>query len=286
MMESEGSNVDEDTFLLGSLNAGNQVSLALRLPDGSSLDAGLTLLDSSGAIVGDDDGLTTDSDFATTLATGGTYYARLTANSGAGSRAQYLLDVSISDTVPPQVVQVLDLPASGSTATTLAGEFRVAFDEDLFPSTVTLGDAFDLRAAGEDATFGTADDIVYGLQVAPAYSVGNTVTLSIGDQQLADGEHQLTMGGVIADVAGNNLDGNGDGIAADSFVHAFTIATPSELFTTFESEPNNGTSNATTLSLADSATVSGFSSGVGIGVIDQPSDSDYWKFEADATRER
>lgn len=56
VMGSEGANTDEDHFELGVLNAGSTVTLDLPALVVSTLDGRLTLIDSAGASVTDDDG--------------------------------------------------------------------------------------------------------------------------------------------------------------------------------------------------------------------------------------
>ena len=48
---------------------------------------------------------------------------------------------------------------------------------------------------------------------------GNTITIEFPPMELPDGVYQLVIGPNVTDAAGNSLDGNGDGIGGDAFVH-------------------------------------------------------------------
>jgi hypothetical protein len=117
IMAAEGSNTDEDFYSLGIFNAGNVVELSTRLPGDSTLVPKVTLLDASGQVLADEDGDATDGHAKVTLALDGVIYARVEAISGSGSRGQYLLDVDISDPVPPRVTGVTGLPAAATEIT-------------------------------------------------------------------------------------------------------------------------------------------------------------------------
>lgn len=273
-------NTDEDFFALGELNVGNGVDLDLRLPSRSELDGRVTLIDATGTVVADDDGDLSDADFQATIASAGSYYALVEASAGAGHRGQYLLDVAIDDDVVPRVVQVENLADEGQTVTLLHGEFSVVFDEDLDPVTVLSEGAIDLRAAGPDSLFETADDVVYNLAVSPEYSRSSVVELNIADGKLIDGPYRLSVGGTITDVAGNALDGNGDGTGGDAFTRQFGVDLPNGLGAVFEDEPNDVAASATALSVVESTTFAGFFSAIGLGAVDPGSDNDCWSFEA------
>ena len=55
-MAAEGSNTDEDMYLLGTLSAGNVVTLNVQLPSTSSWNGMVTVVDASGTPVADTDG--------------------------------------------------------------------------------------------------------------------------------------------------------------------------------------------------------------------------------------
>jgi hypothetical protein len=114
IMAAEGSNTDEDVYNLGLFNAGNVIELSTRMPGDGTLSPKVVLLDAAGQVLSDSDGDATDGHARVTLSADGVIYARVEANSGSGSRGQYLLDVDISDPVPPRVTGVTGLPAAAS----------------------------------------------------------------------------------------------------------------------------------------------------------------------------
>jgi hypothetical protein len=114
LMAAEGSNTDEDVYNLGLFNAGNVIELSTRLPGDGTLLPKVTLLDAAGAVITDTDGNAVDGHAQAILSTDGVIYARVESNSGSGSRGQYLLDVDLSDPVPPRVTGVTGLPAAAT----------------------------------------------------------------------------------------------------------------------------------------------------------------------------
>ncbi|WP_168215735.1 CARDB domain-containing protein [Roseimaritima ulvae] len=206
---------------------------------------------------------------------------------GAGVQSQYVLNASVElrDLVPPVVTTVNRLPAEGGTLEQVLSTFNVTFSE-LDPATLSA-DAFDLRTAGADGVFDTADDSVYGL----SYSRSDlTLHFTVTDGPLVDGEHRFTISDSLTDlpvaegVAGNALDGDADGAAGRDFVRSFTVdAVPENAV--FEGSDNNSYAKATPLAFTADANGTGWlRSEVGYGSIDPApyqsyGEYDWWSFE-------
>ena len=71
IMDRQSTNVDEDYFSLGSFSAGDVVTLDVRLPSTSLLIPRVTLVDSAGNEIADEDGDASDGHFMATLAADG-----------------------------------------------------------------------------------------------------------------------------------------------------------------------------------------------------------------------
>ncbi|MGB8993519.1 MAG: lectin-like protein, partial [Desulfobaccales bacterium] len=96
VMAPEGSNTDEDYFALGTLNVSNQVDLTLRLPAGSTLNGMVSLMNSSGTAVTDDDGNAADGHFLGTIAADGSYYAKVQSLWSYNGHSYLLTDGSLT----------------------------------------------------------------------------------------------------------------------------------------------------------------------------------------------
>ena len=128
---------DEDVFDCGAINTGNIVELSLSLPTSSTLEAKLTLRDSDNVAVADEDGNPDDAHFLGTIAADGIYYAMVDSNAGAGVLAQYILNVELTDLIPPMIISATDLPDHGTTTDQIVDSFTLRVSENLDPSTVT-----------------------------------------------------------------------------------------------------------------------------------------------------
>ncbi|MCP4245957.1 MAG: hypothetical protein GY778_02810, partial [bacterium] len=145
---------------------------------------------------------------------------------GAGPWSRYLLEAQVSDLVAPRVVSVSGPPADGGSTTAVIDVFTVAFSEDLAAATVNGSGGFDLRAAGVDGLFDTADDVIYGPAASPTYSAGTEVRLFINGGPLPGGTYRFTVTGAVTDRAGNPLDGRGDGGGGDAYAQFFEGVVP------------------------------------------------------------
>ena len=114
----------------------------------------------------------------------------------------------------PAVAGITPSPAAG-TLSAGTGSLAIQFSEAM----ANAGSAanYKLQSAGADGLLGTADDVI----IAPTVTyAGKTATLKFAG--LAENVYRLTLLGSLADLAGNGLDGNGDG-EADSFVDDFVV---------------------------------------------------------------
>ncbi len=146
--------------------------------------------------------------------------------------------------------------------------------------------AWDLREAGADGEFDTADDIIHRLLLNGTYADSTTVNLLIEDGSLNAGSYRFTANATLTDIVGNALDGNGDKTAGDAYVHFFTITPP--VGVTTEGGRNNTLPNATALTLSEDPSGKGLWLAYGMGNQDPAtiynywSDPDYWKIELQA----
>ena len=138
--------------------------------------------------------------------------------------------------------------------------------------------AWDLRAAGPDATFDTADDVIYRLTLATPYTGGTSVSLFINGGPLPSGEYRFTANATLTDVVGNALDGDGNGLGGDAYQQPFTVALSPGL--TLEGGNNDTLLTATALPLTEDPAGSGYFLGRGLGSLQPSSDTDYWSFMA------
>ncbi|MFN3168758.1 MAG: CARDB domain-containing protein [Phycisphaeraceae bacterium] len=202
------------------------------------------------------------------------------ALAGAGLDSQYVLGLAITDLVPPVVTSANRLPDEAGTLNAVLSTFSLTFSEQLDQGTL-LPSAFDLRAAGDDGLFDTADDNVYGLSFT-YNSTNREINFTITDGPLVDGNHRLTVADSITDLLGNALDGEGDTVIGGDFVRSFTVdAVPAGVV--FEGSSNDTYQTATALTMTADANGTGWlRSDTGYGSIDPNNDQDWWSFQAQA----
>ncbi|HTI68675.1 MAG TPA: FG-GAP-like repeat-containing protein, partial [Candidatus Limnocylindria bacterium] len=191
-----------DYFQLGTLNAGNVISLSTHFPTGSALAAGRIVL--TVELAGNPMALVTNTSGTLNFnsPSNGIYYVHIQAPV-ADLRNQYEMDIAISDSVAPQVTAV-SLPAEGTTTTALIDRFTASFSEDLGVLSATNQANYELRGAGVDGNFGTADDTLYDVS-SSGYTTGLVVSYSVSDGPLQAGKYRFTLRTGTADRAGNSL---------------------------------------------------------------------------------
>jgi subtilisin family serine protease/subtilisin-like proprotein convertase family protein len=139
-----------------------------------------------------------------------------------GTLHGWSLIVERGPALPPRIASVDPLPPDGGDAWGTVSSFQVHFSKEMDPPGVNDADSWDLREAGADEVFDTADDVTYPLTVSPPYANGLTAGLETGLPQLPVGSYRLTAAsGGLVDLSGTALDGNGDGIAGDDYMTHF-----------------------------------------------------------------
>ncbi|MEW5956577.1 MAG: S8 family serine peptidase [Chloroflexota bacterium] len=157
------------------------------------------------------------------------------------------------DTTPPQVSQVNSNEDTGDgvltddeTTTAAITQLLVTFDErlqdpagDTQTDDVTNPNNYRLFAAGADSTFQSSgcaaaqgDDL--DIAVGSVIYTGETHLATVevnGGTPLPAGQYRLLVCGTTAikDLAGNSLDGDGNGAGGDDFGRGFTVQAPANL---------------------------------------------------------
>ncbi|CAB5146941.1 hypothetical protein D3OALGA1CA_4193, partial [Olavius algarvensis associated proteobacterium Delta 3] len=178
-------------------------------------------------------------------------------------------------------------PSSGFRAMVEVSSLTGDTDNDGTPNEVDSHpedplNGWDLREAGVDGLFDTADDDVYDLRLASTYSAGTTVSLRVYDGPLHEGDFRLTVTPSITDVVGNPLDGDGNGTGGDAYTQFFTVDLEDGFV--YEGRDNDSLANATPLSLVEDPAGRGLfvTDQRGLGSIDPTYDGDWWRFEGQA----
>ena len=128
----------------------------------------------------------------------------------------------------PQIESVTGLPDDGVFLDdTTIDEFSIRFSQIMDPASINTATNFDLRSAGLDDVFGTADDQVLTLDYNDYMISTNELVFTLTDGPMNYGHYQLTVSsGGIQNPFGESLDGNGDGTAGDDYTQEFYISPP------------------------------------------------------------
>jgi RHS repeat-associated protein len=162
IMSSGDAQVDEDTYSLGYIGAGNTVLLGVRLPDLSALRPIVEIYTTDGSLASiapnPSSGVARFD-----VMTSGTYFARVLAFSGEGTNGQYLLDAAVW---PTAELQFADLAITNVLAPATAqsgGTFRVEWTVGNFGTAIPNVSQWDDKVVlSVNDRFGDADDIQLG----------------------------------------------------------------------------------------------------------------------------
>ena len=250
----------DDLFDFGFMNVGNAVSVNVRFPEESMLDA--TSLFASVEL---DDGTVLYSTnlavFAYDIATNATHYLRLHSDSEMDVLGQYVLDATLLDSGAP-FVESSTLPMAGTTNTAVIDRFSAQFSEFMDLGTVTNPASYHLFSSGADGIWGNGDDEVYPL--TPSYSEN----MLLADFLIEQGP--LQPGRDYRFVANSNLhDRVGNALGAE-YVQSFRIENLPNY--TIENRSNNEAAFATPLGLSSNLASGAFSFIESIPTGDKPVD--------------
>ena len=142
------------------------------------------------------------------------------------------------DATPPTITSTVPVGVNANGTTPKIGKINIGFSEQLNSIDAAAASGFEVRGAGADNLFDTADDIRY--TVSPTYLPGSTqVTLNITGATsgtgtvlpwsgaLPLGKFRLTVfslvSGGIHDLSGLELDGDNNGSSDGNYVRTFTV---------------------------------------------------------------
>ncbi|ELP30379.1 C-type lectin [Rhodopirellula baltica SWK14] len=264
-----GSDSPQDRFSLGTLNAGSTVSLRSILPHWSTLKPFVELYRGYERVL---DINVSEEVFEGTIAVDGSYYAVVRADIGYGLHGQYILDIEINDDIAPKLLGTPGLPAADEVGDGLIGRFELNFSEDISLE----NDLIDLREAGADGQFDTDDDRPFHVELT-SDGISSYFDVIVTDGPLDTGQFRLKLNADITDLSGNTLDG-------DNAVTQFFRLDAVDSTEIFEGFDNDQRDRATVLPLELDPTGTGFSRTPrsGVGLVATLSDTDWWKFEAEA----
>jgi hypothetical protein len=258
-----GNDTSGDYFQLGNLGVGSSINLGLAWPQSSTLSASLEIYGPSGLVAQ----LAPASNLTYLTVTNGSFYARVSdAASTRGLDAQYLLNLTLSDSNPPEITGV-SLPADGTETEELITSFTVGFSEAMDAATATDPANYDLRGSGIDGLFDTADDEIYPL-VPGSYSGGSSIAIAITGAPLQPGALRLTISQNLSDILANGL--------GAPYLRTFTMNTVSGVIT--EGRDNGSTATATPIEMTSE--LPNLRGGGARGALLDTGDLDYFSFTA------
>jgi RHS repeat-associated protein len=162
IMSPGDGQVDEDTYNLGHIGAGQTVLLGVRMPDQSVLRPIVEIYTVDGSLVSISPNPSSGvARFDVTTA--GTYFARVLAFSGEGTNGQYLLDAAVWPTAELQFADLAITNVLPPAAAQSGGTFRFEWTVGNFGTAApTVSQWDDKIVLSVNDRFGDADDIQLG----------------------------------------------------------------------------------------------------------------------------
>jgi hypothetical protein len=149
------------------------------------------------------------------------------ANGLAGGTFASTFVVAISngsDQTPPSVLSVV--PTSGALLTQPFVSIDVVFSEEVVASSVTNAANFRVMASGGDQGFIDGNEVTVTPSQITFDAATRTARFVLGGRLPNDFYQIRLVANALRDLAGNRLDGNGDGIAGGDFTSSFRVAIP------------------------------------------------------------
>ncbi len=262
LMSNDGSG---DYYNLGNLAEDTEVRIRLDLPSTSTLDSpALTLFKSDGSAITPDSLSPTELLFQLGEGDASTYFLRVSGGTRS-SLAEYFVNVSLTDLVPPSVVA--DSLPDDSTDGLVTG-FSLTFNKDMLPSSINNASNYSLVWAGPDGLPSTPDDVAVTI-VSSGYSSGLTASYALAGAPIPAGDYLFRATG-LRDIFGNEI--------PVPYEKAFSVGSQSGAG--IETESNNSTATATPLPLDDS--IPGYLTANARGLLIDSPDVDYWSFEGES----
>jgi subtilisin-like proprotein convertase family protein/subtilisin family serine protease len=127
----------------------------------------------------------------------------------------------------PQLVSADGLPGDGVFLDdTTIDSFTLRFDQVMDPASINDFSNFELRSAGADNLFGTADDVIHPVSHSGYMISTNNLEFTIDDGPMDYGFYQFTISGNVQNPFGTAIDGDGNGTGGDAYVQEFYISPP------------------------------------------------------------
>ena len=268
----------KNKLLLGYFNAGETVSVSTRLPFWSPLQPkwGIEAAEDQDQVEWIE---RTDTNLRFTTSSPGPIFLTSEAISGAGVDSQYVLDVSVDDTVAPDVISIAPIPHKSTPVpfpfeVEFSSGVQVEFNEEILGSSLNP-DAFELRWAGADGLMDTEDDVIVDTTVlAVPHSPFVRVNPNNAHGPLINGAYRITVDASSAETPVTDLSANP---LSNSFSSNFTVSEVPGNFT-LQGSDNSSVENATALTFLPDPNATVWQRALGYGIL---SESDtWWRFEA------